>query len=236
MSSGQSRIYREQILNASSAREIFASGARMLFEEGSSFTLNSTFKVGASGLIDLSTGVGRISFATGEIAAPDLAGDLSSGYITVNLFDAKEAVSASGTFTAITTGTNPALGRVNATVDPSIRVRWTTAAGAQDPLQLPTVALPPDVGTATGITVHLYGEKGSGQASADIDVRAYMGIGDTEMGTTVNFTSSPADRTVAIASGDVVPGTMLNLVLEPAAHASGVIDLYAVWVTYARSS
>ena len=185
--------------------------------------------IATGGVLDVDGGL--IDASAGRITWPP---GLASGYIPLNLFSAQEVVSASGSFTALSTGTTPARGRINATTDPTLRIRWAT--GNNDPIQLPEVIMPDDLSTVGPITLHLYGEKGSGQASADIDAQAWFGVGDTEMGSTVSFTSAPTRRTMSIASGDIVASAPLNLVLTPAAHASGVIDLYGAALSYRRKS
>lgn len=224
--SGQSRIYREQVRGAAGgATEHFASGARLVGHAGSSFDFTSA----------------RVS----------LPGSLGQGFVdlTRHLFAAREVASneeiTSGT-TAPTyffgglllPDTTPSLD-VLSTDDPIMRLQWVSAN--VDGIMLPPVALPGDVATAGGITVELYGETVGSATAADaaqtIDIRARIGLGDTEMGAThPNFTSTPAWQGITIASGDVVASGHLNLLLVPSAHAGRAINVYGARMSYNKKT
>ena len=242
--SGQSRIYREQVRGpGGGATETFASGAVLLLEAGSSFTFNSTMVVGANALIDLSAGgVGTLVLATGEIAASDLAGNLASGYIPLgaHLFRSQKMASAETLATGIgaqllTTTGDPSI-ELTSTGDQSAYLNYTSAIVVG--LKVPPIAMPHDLATAGGMTIELFGESVGTATAIDaaegFDVRAWAGIGDTEMGAThPNFTSTPAWQGITIASGDLTT-TILNITLNPQAHANRAFRVYDMRARYTR--
>lgn len=215
-----SRVYREQ----GATGIVVASGGRILVEGGGTIRVQ-----GASGIIlDAS---GRIDAASGSIILP---GTLRQGFIDLVLGAAWE-VSSADSLNALTSGTNPSFGRVNAGTDPKARIAWSTAAGSLDPIQW-DVDLPPDVATASGLTIALYAEGASANATNEVSVGVFFGVGDANAGTTVALTSTPGYRTVQVASGDVLPNTPLAVIVTPSGHASGAITLYGGRVIYNRLS
>lgn len=188
------------------SRQVVASGGTILVEAG-----------------------GTIDASAGSITLP---GTLRQGFVDLPLLGAWEVASADS-LNALTSGTNPSLGRINAGTDPKGKISWSTAAGTTDPVQW-DVMLPPDVASGGGLTVGLYGEGASANATNELNVRVFFGVGDANAGTTVALTSAPGLRTIAVASGDVIVNTPLSIIVSPNAHASGAIDLYGGRIVYTR--
>lgn len=226
----QPKVYREQ--NASAL--VVASGGTIRTEPG--------------GVISGATATGSFVFATGEIESSDLKGNLASGTIPLgaHLFAARELASAetlSSGSTAPTlffgglllSDTTPSLNLVSSG-DQAFYLNWASAN--VDGIKLPPVAMPADLATAGGLSVDLFGESVGTATAADakaaFDVRAWAGVGDTEMGAThPDFTSTPGWQTVSIASGDLTTN-VLNLTLVPEAHAGRAIRLYDMRIRYTR--
>lgn len=208
--SGQARVYHEQ----GATGMVVASGGRVLVESG--------------GVIRLGTG-GQIDASAGQVVLP---GRLREGVIPLSVLDAWE-VSSADSLNPLTSGTNPAIGRVNAGTDPTARIRWSSGAGATDPIQWSAV-LPTDVSTADPLRIQLYGERTSGTLNA-FEVRAFFGLGDANAGASGAFSSSPGYATVSIASGDIVTDVPLTVVVSPQS-VSGTIDLYGARVVYTRAT
>lgn len=235
VASGQTRIYKEQDQNASNTTMIVASGGVIKVEPG--------------GLIDLTTAAGLISFATGEIAAADLAGDLSSGTLALgsHLVRGMKLASAETLATGIavqllTTTGNPSI-ELTSTGDQSLYVEWASAQTVG--VKLPPIALPADFSTAGGAALDLFmqtlGSATAEDADAAMDVRVWAGIGDTEMGSTVAISSAAQWRTVTLTSGNVLGpdstvGGFLNVTLVPTAHAGRPWRVYDMRMRYTRSS
>ena len=203
---------------------------------------------GATGLI-VAAG-GEIDASAGKITFPP---SLAKGYIDLGpyLMQARELASAEtmlagtsaetaywgGILIGGSTGTTPGLA-LTSSGDQSLYLNWASAV--VDAIKLPPIAMPGDMSTAGGIGVHLFGESiGTGTASdaaAGFDIRAWMDVGDTEMGAThPNFTSTPGYASVNLASGDVSTG-ILNLTLAPSAHAGRAFRLYGGRLDYTKKT
>ena len=209
-SSGQSRIYKEQMTSADTARQVFASGARLLMEAGSSGTFNGALDMSGANII--------------------LPGVLRTGFIDLPLGDAWE-VSSADSLNALTSGTNPAFARVNAGTDPKGRIVWTSGTGGADPIQW-DVHIPSDVATASPLVVSLYGEVSSAVVNGfNVDVR--FGVGDNNAGATVALTTTPGNRTVNVASGDIIANVPAAIIVNPVS-STGTVSLYGARLTYTR--
>ena len=228
------RVYRKQ----GATEFTVASGGRINVEPG--------------GRIDLSSGgAGALILATGEIGASDLAGNLASGSIPLDLFSARALSSAEAFFNSsagatgaggqgkggVLTGNSAPKLAYPASNSLSAYLEW--ASGNAAGIAFPPLFLPPDFTTALPVVVDLYGENASG-ATADaisaIQVKAFSGVGGADVGSThPNFTSTPAAQSVQLATGSLSSG-VLNLVLVPQAHANKALRLYGARVRYGRSS
>ena len=195
-------------------------GNEMVVSSGSSFVVD------AGGVFTFN---GTLNASGGAVVLP---GVLGRGYINLPLGDAME-VSSADSLNPLTSGTNPLIGRINAGTDPKARIRWASGTGATDLVQW-DVHLPPDVATAGGMTLNLYGEKTSGTSNA-LEARIFFGVGDTNAGSTVALTSSPANAAITIASGDIVANTPVAIIVGPQS-VSGNVDLYGARLTYTRLS
>jgi hypothetical protein len=132
--------------------------------------------------------------------------------------------------------TAPILGRVSTNTDKALRVTW--AAGVTAETQFPTVPLPPDYDNSADLEVHLMCGKDANANTVTIDVQAYSGVGDTEMGAaTATIAQARAEYTVSLTGANVGahPG-FVNISLVPSAHAGDALYLYAAWLEYTRKS
>jgi hypothetical protein len=169
----------------------------------------------------------------------------------LDIFSAREIVSnniADSTDTENTAGitsggilasdTGPSLARVNGATDKATRVIWATSDVTE--VALPPVYIPANANTGGDWTVKLIVDKDANtDTSANIDVQAFAGTGDTEMGgTTAAITeTSPTLKTVTIDSDDIPAApNFMNFSLIPSAHANDVIRLYCAWVEYTETN
>lgn len=208
----------------------------------------SAIVVASGGTIDVQGG-GHINAASGRITQP---GSLAKGYVDLGpyLVNARELSSAESLVTGSSgdplfggllsggaTGTTPALA-LTSSGDQSFYLDWASAN--VDAIKLPPIFMPGDMSTAGGLTIGLYGETVGSATAADakqcFDIRAWMDIGDTEMGAThPDFTSTPGLKQITLASGDVSTG-ILNLTLVPQAHAGRAIRLYGGRIDYTKKT
>mgnify|MGYP001599408615 FL=1 len=204
---GQARVYR----TPGATGEVIASGGTLLVEAG-----------------------GHIDASAGRITLP---GVLRRGFVSLDPLNAqaKTTATASGVV-PLSTGTNPQRHSANVDAVGPSRVRWTTAAGATNPLVFPAWRVPFDLATAGGLEIVLVAEGGSGNASNELNVRLFNGTATADLGSTRALTSSPVESTVAITSGNMPATGFVTLVMSPNAHASGAIDLYAVGFSYLRKT
>lgn len=133
----------------------------------------------------------------------------------------------------VMTDSAPSLARVNGATDKAARLVW--AANVVDEIQFAPVPLPPVcVASGNSITVHLLIGKGTNtDTTAVIDVQAWSGLGDTEMGGNTAALNATAitEYSVTLTGANVGahPG-FLNLGLIPGAHANDAEHLYAAWL------
>lgn len=193
---------------------------------------------------------GSLNAASGKVTLP---GSLAKGYIDLSPYilgarqmaSAENLISGTSAETAFwggmlvkgaTAGT-PALD-LTASGDQSAYLNWASAIVVA--IKLAPIMMPGDMSTAGGLTVGLFGESvGTGTASdakSALDIRCWMDIGDTEMGSThPDFTSTPSLKTIALTSGNVSTG-ILNITLVPEAHAGRAIRLYGGRVDYTKKT
>jgi len=130
----------------------------------------------------------------------------------------------------------PALARVNAATDKALRVVW--AATEVDEIQFPPVPKPADLDAGSDVIVRLMISKGTNtDTAAVIDVQAWDGIGDTEMGgnTPALAVATLAEYAVTLANANIAaaPG-FLNIGIVPGAHANDIIYLYSALLEYTQ--
>lgn len=132
--------------------------------------------------------------------------------------------------------TAPSLARVNGATDKALRLAW--AAGSAVEIEFDNIPLPPDVDADAVISVHLLAGKDANADTVTIDVQAFNGVGDTEMGgVTGTIGQAVAEHRVDLAAADIAnyPG-FLSISLVPSAHAGDALYLYAAWITYTRKA
>jgi len=135
-------------------------------------------------------------------------------------------------------GTEPEFERVATTTDKALRVTWDTT-NDQDEVQFDSIPMPIDLDSSKDVTVHILGRMSAGtDTSTAIDVQAFDGIGDTEMGglTTPDFTSTLAEVIATINAADIIgpPLGFLSLSLVPEAHTNDNLEIYAAWIEYTK--
>jgi hypothetical protein len=182
---------------------------------------------------------GYFNAASGAVLMP---GSLAKGYIDLGpyIFQARKMASGETLTTASGSVIDPDVGSValTSTGDQSLYVGWASAA--VNGIKLPPIAMPGDMSTAGGVTIGLYGETVGSASAADtkdaLDIRCWMDVGDTEMGSThPDFTSTPALRTITLTSANVSTG-ILNITLVPEAHAARAIRLYGGRIGYTKKT
>lgn len=163
---------------------------------------------------------------------------LATGYIPVDLFDAREiAANDIATLAAhggiLASDSTPVLERVNTATDKALRINW--AAGNDDEVTFSAVTLPPDIDTSAAVEVHLLVARGATTNATTLDVQAFNMTGDTEMGTqlTLNTTTTIDEYTVTLAAANIAaePG-FVSLSLVPGSHANETVLLYGIWIEY----
>jgi hypothetical protein len=218
---GQSKVYKTQGATA----VIAASGGTFKLDGGAANFASGRVTMPpalAKGYLDLSAYLmGARQLASAEQFIPGTSGEIA--------FWGGVLVGAGGT-----AGT-PAL-VLTASNDQSLYLNYASAVVVG--IKLPPIALPGDLSTAGGLTISLYGETVGSASAADakdaFDIRAWFDIGDTECGAThPDFTSTPAFKSVTVASGDVTTG-ILNITLVPEAHAARAIRLYGGKMEYTK--
>lgn len=127
----------------------------------------------------------------------------------------------------------PRLVRENGTTDPAMKLVWP--AGDVSTLQLLSgVPLPPDMGAAGSVTLHLFAKMSSTNDTPVVSVDAYVGTGDTKVeGDTGALSDSLAEVTATLTAADIdTPPNVLNLDLTPGAHATDDLEVYGAWIEY----
>ena len=135
-------------------------------------------------------------------------------------------------------GTLPVLKRINGATDKMLILSWV-ASGVEE-VQFGNIALPPDYDNTQALEVHLLVYKSANvNTGAVIDVQAWSGIGDTEMGgnTAAITETTAAEKTVSLTGANVgaAPG-VVTIGLVPGAHTSDTVNLLAIWIEYQRKS
>ena len=167
MSSGQARIYKEQYGNASNQREVFASGARLLMEAGSSFTMQ--------GAADLSGG--QVTFPT----------NLARGYIPLVPAGTKTTATASGIVSLLTSGLAPSMKTFEVTSG-VLAIQWATAN--VNPVVFQNVRVPDDLSTAVPLRL-LFTAENASAATDDLNWQIRAGTATANLGATVALSTTP---------------------------------------------
>ncbi len=190
--------------------------------------------------------VTQADLAAGSVGVSELTTNLKVGYIPLDLFSVREAISnvlqaaadgsALGSGGILATDTTPILQRINGATDKAARISWV--ATDQGEIQFAPVTYPPDLDDTAAVVVHLLVYKDANMdATASIAVGYFEGIGDTNAGgSTAAITETTlAEKTVSIAAGDVgAHPNVATITLIPAAHANDAIYCMGAWVEYTR--
>lgn len=189
----------------------------------SAVTPSGMASISNTGVISLGANVGKghipLDITSLRIIASDVIGNTTEGM----LLDGNTA---------------PSLQRVNSATDKALRVIWAAASVIE--VQFPPTPLPGDLDDTANVTVHLLvGKDANTDTAAVIDVQAWEGVGDTEMGgnTAALATASLTEYSVTLTAANIAghPG-FLNIGLVPGAHNNDAIHLYAAWVEYTRKA
>ncbi len=136
---------------------------------------------------------------------------------------------------ALALDTVPILERTSTTTDKSLRVVW--ALGVVDEVFFPPVPMPPDLDETADVTVHLVAEMSGATDTPTIDIQAWDGVGDSEMGGASDALAdaiTEVSTTLLAANISGHPTGFLNLQLVPATHGTDAIWLYAAWIEYTK--
>jgi hypothetical protein len=185
---------------------------------------------------------GALTIAANAVEASMLGANLGKGHLPLDItmlrIIAADAIGNVSEGMLLDGNTAPTLARVNGATDKALRVAWAAASVVE--CQFPPVALPGDLDDAAAVTLHFLIAKGTNtDTAAVIDVQAFQGVGDTEMGGNTAALGSAAlgEYIVTLAAGDIAAHpSFLNVSLVPGAHANDAIYLYAAWVEYTRKS
>jgi len=178
----------------------------------------ATFHVDASGHLNIASG--RVTFP------PNLA----RGYIPLSVAGVKTTATASGIVTAWTTAVQPKL-LTHEVTSGVTKYEWATANVA--PLIYKNLRLPDDMSTAGPLRLVYTAESVSG-ATNDINWQIRAGTATANLGATAALSSTPIERTVAVASGSVPASGFIGVTVFPGAHATGAVSLYAAGISYAK--
>jgi len=213
-SSGAARVYKTQ----GGTGLVFASGSRLLVEQGASVQFNTTLDLASAALI--------------------LPGSLARGYIPLRPIGAKTTATASGIVPFSTTGVQPKMANPDIT---SGYLAWTWATANTNPMYFEPVRVPDDLSTAGGLTAHLVasGAVANATNALHLAMRAGTATADVIAGTSGNIAlgGAAAETTLAISSGNVPATGFMSFSLYPEnAHATGAISLYALGLSYQKKT
>lgn len=131
--------------------------------------------------------------------------------------------------------TTPALTRVATSTDKALRILWLV--NDVDEVQFAPIPMPPDLDDSKDVIVHLLARMDDTNDTPTINVEAFDGIGDTEMGgvtAALSDTLAELTRTLVAANISGHPLGFLNISLIPGAHTTDDIELYAIWLEYTK--
>lgn len=132
---------------------------------------------------------------------------------------------------------DPALARVDGATDKALRAIWDTTNDIIE-VQFPPVPIPEDLDDSEDVTVHLMAAMESTNDTPAIDVQAFAGVGDTEMGgATAALSDTLAEVSVTLDAANIpAHPNFLNIALVPGAHETDALYLYAAWIEYTRKA
>lgn len=133
----------------------------------------------------------------------------------------------------LTTDSAPSLIRVSTSTDKALRVIWASSNSAE--VQFPSIPMLPSMSGANDISIHLLARMAGATDTPTIDVQAFDGVGDTEMGSAtaaLSATIAELSATITAANLGGHPTGFLNVSLVPGAHTTDALWLYAAWVEW----
>lgn len=193
----------------------------------------------ATGLDDPGGGVGVKALTT----------NLKKGFLPIDLLSLREILSndfadetivstggsekASGGILALD-GAIGFIKRVNGATDKAARV--VLKANTTGEFQFSPIPLPHDLDETADVSVHLMTEMAGATDTPTIDVQAFAGKGDTEMGGATSALSNAIEEKVVTLLAADIPAhpNFLNIMLVPGAHANDAIHIYAAWLEYTK--
>jgi len=191
---------------------------------------------------------GYLNAASGSISLPT---NLRRGFYNFDLHSARALSSAENYLGASVSATGGNLGNaigglLNANSTPSLTnlstagrmAVLTWASGNNTEIALGQLGVPPDLNTATGITIHALAERASDNASDNtLDFRFWSGTGTTEMGTTgATLTTAFTEISISVGATAIAGGHpgVWNFGLAPTAHNNNAVRVAAAWVEWDR--
>lgn len=198
----------------------------------------------AAGAVD-STGLAAGAVTSGKLgaAAVDssaLSANLIAGFIPLSILSARKDGTSSGPGIIVSTASVPKLTNLGTASGKEISV-LTWAAGGSSGASAKvgwSVPVPDDFDSATGWSVHFYGEKTSGNEVPVLTAHVRVGTATAEKGGAASgvFTSSPSDMSFNVASAVVLGPGVLNISAEINTNTSAAVRLQSGWVKYRRKS
>lgn len=184
--------------------------------------------------------VGVADSTTTLVVAAEIV-EPKKGFIWFDLQSARNMSAANIFQTAANIGgllasdTSNRIQRVNAATDKAVRIEW--AAGITIEIQFPSFPYPPDWDDTQAVEVHMLVAMSATNDSPTMAVAYFEGVGDTNAGSSTSAISgtSVQERFVSIAAADVgAHPNFASISLTPAAHATDIVRLYALWVEYVQ--
>ena len=168
------------------------------------------------------------------VTADDLDPTLRTGTITLPLTDARELaagtyINTAGIGGVLTADTTPTLTVVNG----GSRLSW--AAANVDAVAWQIFA-PVDFDETADLVIHLTASMSNTNDTPVLGISFVEAMSNTDEGgnTAAVSGTTPTDKTVTIAGGELTGGNQWNIKITPAAHGTDILRIDAVWITYTR--
>lgn len=175
----------------------------------------------------------QVTTASGAIKSGSTS---SSGTIQLDLgaahIIAANAITAKATAGGIPCSDSaPTYQRINGATDKGLVLSWAATVVAE--VQLPQVAIPPDLDPSAAVIFNCQAKMGGASDTPVIAVAAFEGIGDTNRGGNTAALSATL-QTLTVSLTLTNSPNFLALTLIPAAHGTDALNIYACWLSYTK--
>jgi hypothetical protein len=175
-----------------------------------------------------------------NVTAAKLSATLQTGFLSVPLatireIDTNAIPNGAANGGLLASDTTPILNTTNGDTDSALRLAW--AASNNDPIIFQT-PLPPDLDTASNVTVHFRAAMAGATDTPVINADSYFNEGDTKVedASAAVTGATYAEYIITIAAADVPAGAQtFTCELTPAAHTTDALYITAIWVEYTRA-